>query len=62
MHVQTIPRVSAPMAPGCPKCWKLMSLKIVEPWTLLRGNQLDKFTFECEDCGYVSVRLVEENH
>ena len=33
--------------PCCSDCWAVMSLKSAEPWTLLRGYQLVKYTFEC---------------
>ncbi len=51
----------APMAPACPYCNELMSLAGAESWTLLRGHQLGKYTFECGDCGHTVSRMVDED-
>ncbi len=50
----------APMAPACPYCNELMSLAGAQSWTLLRGHQLGKYTFECGDCGHIISRMVDE--
>lgn len=60
MHTATSPAcaASAPLPPGCPYCWQVMSLKAAQPRTLLRGNQLSEFVFECNICGYSTVRMM----
>jgi hypothetical protein len=37
-----------------------MSFKETQLWTLLRGEQLGRFTFECIECGSTSTRIVEQ--
>jgi hypothetical protein len=58
MQTQMMSRTSTPMAPCCRHCYGLMSFKEAQPWTLLRGQQLDRLTFECDECGYTVSRLV----
>jgi hypothetical protein len=55
------PSLFAPMAPACPSCKELMSFKSAEPWTLLRGHQLDRYLFECDECGHSITRMVDED-
>jgi hypothetical protein len=38
-----------------------MILKSIEPWTLLFGHQLDRYTFECGDCGDLTTRMIDED-
>jgi hypothetical protein len=38
-----------------------MHAKASEPWTLLRGHQLRKYTFECHVCGYATTRMRDED-
>jgi hypothetical protein len=52
---------SVPLPPACPNCWQVMSLTTAEPWTLLRGNQLTKYVFECNNCGYTTARMMQED-
>lgn len=65
MRTQLASRMSpspfAPMAPACPHCNDLMSLQSAEPWTLLRGHQLDRYVFECAECGHSITRMVDED-
>ena len=51
----------APMAPVCPSCKHLMFFKCAEPWTLMYGHQLDRYMFECGDCGQLTTRMVDED-
>ncbi len=55
------PSLFAPMAPACPNCKELMTFKSAEPWTLLRGHQLVRYTFECGDCGHSITHMVDED-
>ena len=50
-----------PMPPCCPHCWGFMGLKDSESWTLLRGRQLTRYIYQCEDCGHAFSRIVQEN-
>ena len=61
MRLDVIPMKSSLLPPGCPNCQQLMSFKAVERRSLLRGNQLNNYTFECINCGYSSAHLVEEH-
>ncbi len=51
----------APMPPACPTCNELMMFKSAKPWTLVYGHQLDQYTFECGECGYVTTRMFAED-
>jgi hypothetical protein len=62
MYTQTTPRVPAHIPPCCPNCWAVMSITTTEPWTLLRGNQLNKYTFECNECGYSTSSIVQDEY
>ena len=63
MHMEKTPTelASVPLPPGCPNCWQLMNLIAGEPWTLLRGNQLNKYVFECNNCGYTTTCMTQED-
>lgn len=61
MHaLEEIPSPSAPMVCTCPGCKHLMFYKGVEPWTLMYGHQLDRYTFECGQCGGLMSLIVDE--
>ena len=60
MYIEGTPRRVSPQPPCCPNCWEVMSFKGKEERTLLRGNQLNNYTFECNICGYSSARLAQE--
>ncbi len=61
MHTETYPRGAALAPPPCcPNCWEVMQAKAAEPWTLLRGHQLRKYTFECNVCGYATTRMRDD--
>jgi len=55
-----IPSLSAPMVCTCPACKHLMFYKGAEPWTLMYEHQLDRYTFECGQCGYVMAQIVDK--
>ena len=55
------PSLFGPMAPACPNCKELMVVKTAEPWTLMYGHQLDRYTFECIDCGNLLTRTIDED-
>lgn len=61
MQVQTIftvpPLQCAALPPTCPYCGEPMSLQAIESWTLLHGNQLDKYIFDCCGCGHTSTHV-----
>lgn len=62
MRMETFPGGAlAPLPPCCPNCWEVMHAKGSEPWTLLRGHQLRKYTFECNVCGYSTTRMRDED-
>jgi hypothetical protein len=66
MRTQLVPGVFpslfAAMAPACPTCKELMIFKSAEPWILLYGHHyLDRYTFECGDCGHLITRMVDED-
>lgn len=61
MYMETTPRVFAPIPPCCPNCLEVMGIKTAEPWTLLRGYQLNKYTFECNDCGFTTSWMVQDD-
>jgi transcription elongation factor Elf1 len=46
---------------GCPSCRHLMFFKNAEPWTLMYGHQLKRYTFECGECGQLLTHLVDED-
>ncbi len=48
---------SAPMQPACPYCRELMGLQRADPWTLLRGRQLHRYEFGCDECGHTMTRV-----
>jgi hypothetical protein len=58
MQTQLIALTLSPMAPCCENCQSLMSFKDTQLWTLLRGEQLGRFTFECIECGETATRIV----
>lgn len=60
MQVQLTSVTISPMPPCCEDCQSLMSFKETQLWTLLRGEQLGRFTFECIECGSTSTRIVEQ--
>ena len=60
MQMQVISTALMPMPPCCDHCQSLMSFKETQPWTLLRGEQLGRFTFECNECGSTSTRILEQ--
>ena len=62
MRIELVPFGSslfAPMPPACPTCNELMIVKSAEPWTLMYGQPLDKYTFECSDCGHLTTRMID---
>lgn len=65
MRTQLVPGVFpslfAAMAPARPTCRELMIFKSAKPWTLMYGHQLDQRTFECIDCGDLTIRMVDED-
>ncbi len=58
MQTQTMTRLDAPLPFCCPRCRELMQFKAAEPWTLLRGKQLSRLIFECDECGHVNTRVI----
>jgi len=60
MYTEQALRRAQPLPPCCPYCLEVMSYKSKEEHTLLRGNQLVNYTFECNICGYSSARLTQE--
>ena len=65
MRTQFVPGVFpsqfAPMTPICPSCKNLAFFKYAEPSTLMYGHQLDRYLFECGDCGQLITRIVDED-
>jgi C4-type Zn-finger protein len=65
MRTQPVPGVFpslfAPMAPSCPTCKELMVYNNTRPWSLMYGHQLNQYTFECLDCGYLLTRTIDED-
>jgi transcription elongation factor Elf1 len=64
MRTHVVPGVSslfASMAPACPTCNELMIVKTAKPLTLMYGHQLDQYTFECGNCGYLTTRTFDED-
>ncbi len=61
MRIEVTPKKMSPLPPCCPHCWELMSFKALEESTLLRGNQLNNYIFECNICGYSTMHLVQED-
>ncbi len=63
MYMETKPTgfSRALLPPCCSDCWEVMNLKSAEPWTLLRGYQLVKYTFECNICGGMTTRMKQED-
>jgi len=53
--------LSISMVFACPSCKHLMLFKSVEPWTLMYGHQLDRYTFQCGDCGHLLTHMVDED-
>ena len=45
----------------CPSCKNLTFFKSAEPSTLMYGHQLDRYMFECGDCGQLITRIVDED-
>ena len=63
MYTETMPTEFSPalVPPCCSDCWAVMNLKSAEPWTLLRGYQLVKYTFECNICGGTVTSMKQED-
>ncbi len=63
MHLEKTPTEFShvPLPPACPSCWQVMSLTATQPWTLLRGNQLRRYVFECNNCGYTTTRMLQDD-
>ena len=62
MRTQLGPEVQfAPIALVCSSCKHLMFFKSTEPWTLMYGHQLDRYIFECGDCGQLITHMVDED-
>ena len=57
MYTEETPRRASPSSPCCPNCCEIMSFKSKEERTLLRGRQLNSYTFECNICDYSSARI-----
>jgi hypothetical protein len=60
MQIQLLSATASPMPPCCDDCQSLMSFKGTQSWTLLRGEQLGRFTFECIECGATSTWIAEQ--
>jgi hypothetical protein len=58
---EEIPSLLAPMVCSCPGCKHLMFYKGVEPWTLMYGHQLERYTFECAYCGISITDMVDDD-
>ena len=58
---EEIPSLLAPMVCGCPGCKHLMFYKGVEPWTLMYGHQLERYTFDCGYCGNSITHIVDDD-
>ncbi len=50
-----------PTSPACPACNELMIFKTRERWTMMYEHQLGQYAFECLECGYSLVRIVDED-
>jgi len=61
MHTQPHSSIFEPIAVSCPDCKNLMFFKSFEPWTLVYGHQIDRYTFECGDCGRLVTHMVDED-
>ena len=61
MHTQPHLSTFEPIAVTCPECRHLMFFKSFEPWTLVYGHQIDRYTFECGDCGRLVTHMVDED-
>jgi len=60
MHTEITLKNSSHLPPCCPDCLELMSFKTAQEGTLLRGNPLINYKFECNICGYSSARIVQD--
>ena len=60
MYTKETLRQASPLPPCCPNCCEIMSFKSKEERTLLRGFQLNNYTFECNICGYSSAHIFQE--
>jgi hypothetical protein len=65
MHTHPFARMAsptlAPIAVACPSCKHLMLFNSIQEGTLLYGHQLNRYSFECGDCGRLVTHIVDED-
>jgi predicted RNA-binding Zn-ribbon protein involved in translation (DUF1610 family) len=59
MRIETVRPTAALLTMPCPDCGLAMGLKLIEPDPSTPNTKVQRFTFECNVCGFAYARRVK---